>query len=86
MKEERYNAKDVIEYLKLPYGRNTFYKKLRELGFLDKANYPSKEMQDKKLITVAHPLAIGFNPVNVPIFTKSFILFIEKHLLKNEAT
>ncbi len=86
MKNKTFNAKEVVEYFDLPYGKNTFYKKLRELGLLDNVNYPSKEMQDKKMIIVQHPLSIGFRPVNVPIFTWDFLNFIEKYLVKTEAT
>lgn len=85
MRNITYTAKEVIYFLDLPYGRNTLYRKLRELGFLDETNYPSKEMQDQKLIIVRHPLVIRFRPVNVPIFTSEFLRFIEKYLAKIEA-
>lgn len=85
MRNITFTAKEVIEHFDLPYGRNTLYRKLRELGFLDENNYPSKEMQDQKLIIVRHPLVVGFRPVNVPIFTNEFLRFIEKYLAKIEA-
>lgn len=34
---------------------------------------------------VRQPLAIGFNVVNVPIFTWIFLGFIEKYLVEKEA-
>lgn len=33
MKNKTFTAKEVVEYFNLPYGKNTFYKKLRGLGF-----------------------------------------------------
>jgi len=85
MKNKTFTAKEVVEYFDLPYGKNTFYKKLRELGFIDKTNRPSNEMLKRKLMIVRNPMAKGFNVVNVPIFTWDFLHFIEKYLVEKEA-
>lgn len=89
MNNKTFTAKEVVEYLDLPYGRTTFYKNLREWGFLDEHNLPSKEMVDKKYIIVREPLIYnGYRNtnVNVPIFTMDFIQFIDKYMKKNDAT
>jgi hypothetical protein len=85
MKNKTLTAKEVVEYFNLPYGKNTFYKKLRGFGFLNETNHPSDEMLKRGLMKVRQPLAIGFNIVNVPIFTWDFLNFIEKYLEEKEA-
>jgi|LakMenEpi03Aug12_release.lakeMendotaPanAssembly.Ray.scaffolds.fasta_scaffold3424775_1 hypothetical protein len=85
MRNLTFTAKEVVLYFDLPYGKNTFYKKLRELGFLDKTNYPSEQMLTRGLMIVRQPMAVGFKIVNVPIFTWEFLLFIEKYLVEIEA-
>ena len=80
-----FNAKEVAEYFDLPYGRNTLYKKLRELGFLDDTNYPSEEMETRKLIVVKEKNISGRVFVYVPLFTWEFLRFIEKYLVEIEA-
>jgi hypothetical protein len=89
MINKTFTAKEVVEYLDLPYGRTTFYKKLREWGFLDEHNLPSKQMVIRNFIIVRKPLIYnGYRntTTNVPIFTWDFILFIEKCISKNDAT
>ena len=89
MNNKTFTAKEVVEYLDLPYGRTNFYKKLREWGFLDENNLPSKEMVIRNYIIIRKPIIYnGYRntTANVPIFTFGFILFIEKYINKNDAT
>ncbi len=89
MTQETLNAKQIVEYFNLPYGKTTFYKKLREWGLLDKNNVPSYEMLVGGYIIVRTPLIYnGFRNtnVNVPVFTWKFIRFIESYFEKSDAT
>ena len=89
MNNKTFTAKEVVEYIGLPYGRTTFYQKLREWGFLDENNLPSKQMEIRNYIIIRKPIIYnGYRntTANVPIFTFDFILFIEKYINKNDAT
>ena len=85
MKNLTFTAAEVTGYLDLSYGKNTLYKKLRELGFLYADNHPSEEMLKRGLMLVRQPMLVRGKLVNVPIFTWEFLHFIEKYLVKDEA-
>lgn len=86
MKNLTFTAAEVVSYFDLPYGKNTLYKKLRELGFLKADNHPSEEMLKRRLMLVKQPMLVRGSYVNVPIFTWEFLHFIEKYINKNDAT
>jgi hypothetical protein len=80
MYTKTYTAAEAAEELGLPYGRNTFYKELRNLGFLDANNYPDQFMLDCELMIVRRPIIKGILVKTIPIFTERFLSFFKMYL------
>jgi hypothetical protein len=87
LRANTYLAKDVVEILNLPFGRNTFYKHLTEMGLIDVDHKPTESMQKLGYILYQTPKVWmgGRRIVNTitPFFTDSGIEFIQEKFIEN---
>ena len=79
-KEPLFTIKQAAERLKLNYGRNTFFKKLKEWGYLKHDNNPAYFMIENNLMIIREKqLSKGGSRMqiyNVPMFTQKGLWFI----------
>ncbi len=85
--ETLFTVKQAAEMLDLGYGRNTFYKNLKQWGYLSEDNRPSPFMVQQKLMLCRekqfYKWGSRMGTSNVPLFTKKGLWFIQDKIEKD---
>jgi hypothetical protein len=85
--QKTYNAKEGIDLLDLPIGRNTLYKKLVENGVIDEEHRPNQEMVSRGLMVCKEKLVGNGRQLkfhNIPLFTEAGLLFAQDFFIETK--